>query len=467
MSYDLIVIGGGFAGLTAGNRAAELGLKALVLEASPEEFYACNSRYSTGALHVSFTPPRTDPAELYDIIQDKAEGTARPDLAKAIASRAAMTVEWLKEHGAAFENHPRRTDDMPMLAPLREMRAGLDWEGGGAHRLLQTLEAGLTAQGGELRRGVSVRRILQENGVIAGVEAESEIGAETLSAPAVLIADGGFQANSDLVRQHIGCAATELQRRNAGTARGEGLMMATELGAATVGMGNFYGHVLSRDAMTNEALWPYPQVDVICATSLVVNEAGQRIADEGHGGIYIANAIAKSGTPLGITAIFDAAVWEDAKTTDNVPPNPSLPNAGGTVIEAPTLEALAEKAGIDATGLIATIEAYNAHLANGPSGNPSDTLTPPGTQTTYTAQPVAQPPFYAIPVCAGITVTSGGIAINGKGQVMDTNDAPIPGLYAAGSAIGGLEGGNRAAYIGGLIKSFGVGLIAAETIAGL
>ena len=135
------------------------------------------------------------------------------------------------------------------------------------------------------------------------------------------------------------------------------------------------------------------------------------------------------------------------------------------MIEAPTLEALAEKAGIDARGLAATIEAYNAHLANGKSGNALDTLTPPGTQTTYTAQPVSQPPFYAIPVCAGITVTSGGIAINGKGQVLDTDDNPIPGLYAAGSAIGGLEGGSRAAYIGGLIKSFAVGLIAAETIA--
>ena len=244
MSYDLIVIGGGFAGLTAANRAAEL-----VLEAGAEEFYACNSRYSTGALHVSFTPPRTDPAVLYDVIQEKSDGTARPDLAEAIASRAALMVEWLKDHGAAFENHPRRSDDMPMLAPLREMRAGLDWEGGGAHRLMQTLEDGLTSQGGELRRGIRARRILQENGVITGVEAETDSGTETLSAPAVVIADGGFQANSDLVRQHIGCAATELQRRNAGTARGEGLMMATELGAATIGMGTRPGSALPTRAM--------------------------------------------------------------------------------------------------------------------------------------------------------------------------------------------------------------------------
>ena len=55
--------------------------------------------------------------------------------------------------------------------------------------------------------------------------------------------------------------------------------------------------------------------------------------------------------------------------------------------------------------------------------------------------------------------------MNGKGQVMDTNDQPITGLYAAGSTVGGLEGGPRAAYVGGLIKSFCIGLLAAETIA--
>lgn len=462
MPYDLIVIGAGFAGLTAANRAAELGLTPLVLEASSEALYPCNSRWSTGSLHVAFTPPTTEPKTLYEAIVASSDGTARPDLAEAVAHKAAGALDWLKSQGAAFEDHPRRSDHMPMMAPLREMRAGLDWEGSGANRLLQILEEKLGERGGTLRRGVRARKLIVEDGAVKGVEADTAAGSERLEARAVLVADGGFQADPQLVRAHIGCDIGEIQKRNAGTGRGDGIRMATEVGAATVGTRTFYGHVLSRDALTIDRLWPYPQVDVICASGIVVNGRGQRFADEGLGGIYMANAIAHSGDPLGMTAVFDAAVWEEAKVKDNVPPNPSLPDAGGTVIAAGTLAGLAEAAGIDAAGLEETVAAFNA-FAN--TGDARAALDPPRTVSTYPAMPVVTPPFHAIPLCAGITVTSGGIAVNGKGQVVDGNDAPIPGLYAAGSAVGGLEGGNRAAYVGGLIKSFAIGLIAAESIA--
>ncbi len=175
----------------------------------------------------------------------------------------------------------------------------------------------------------------------------------------------------------------------------------------------------------------------------------------------MANAIAKMDDPLSAVAIFDSQVWEDARTTDNVPPNPSLLHAGGTVIEAGTLDALADAANINKTGLSATITSYNQYVEFG--SIPS--LGPIRTKTTHIAQPILDPPFYAIPLCAGITVTSGGLSVNGKGQVMDTNDCSIAGLYAAGSTVGGLEGGPNASYVGGLIKSFCIGLIAAETIA--
>jgi fumarate reductase flavoprotein subunit len=461
MSFDLIIIGAGFAGLTAANRAAELGLKPVVLEASSEDLYRCNSRFSTGSLHVAFQTPWTEPSKLAKTIIDNTDGIARKDLAEAIGANAARTVDWLKEQGAAFEDHPRRTDHMPMLSPLREMRAGLDWEGGGANALLRKLGQRLTERGGELRRGVRAKRLLLEDGKITGVEIPTDQGPETLSTNTVVIADGGFQANAEYVQQHIGCDISQLQRRNAGTGVGDGMRMATEIGAAAVGLDSFYGHVLSRDAMINEKLWPYPQVDLICATSIVVDENGQRFADEGLGGISIANAIARLDNPISATAIFDSRVWEDAKTTDNVPPNPSLPDAGGTVIKAATLRELADAANINAAGLSVTIALYNEHVAYS-AGEP---LSPVRTQSTYAAQPILDPPFYAIPVCAGITVTSGGLSVNGKGQVMDTRDKPIAGLYAAGSTVGGIEGGLRSAYVGGLIKSFCIGLIAAETIA--
>ena len=70
-----------------------------------------------------------------------------------------------------------------------------------------------------------------------------------------------------------------------------------------------------------------------------------------------------------------------------------------------------------------------------------------------------------MPICAAITNTMGGIVVDGRARVLDVNDRPIAGLYAAGSTVGGLDGGPHAGYVGGLIKAT-FGLRAAETIAG-
>ncbi|MDA0652964.1 MAG: FAD-dependent oxidoreductase, partial [Proteobacteria bacterium] len=329
MSVDVIVIGGGFAGLTAANRCAEHGLKVVVLEAGNDRLYWCNSRISTGALHVAFRNPREPADGLFDAIMETTDGTARRDLARALTSRASATLDWMEAAGANFIEHPRRSTGVNMLAPLREMRAGLDWEQSGPNLFLQTLESSLVKRGGELRRGCRASAIERDDGRITGIIFDGPDGAETIAGRSVVIADGGFQASEELVGRHITPRAGDLQRRNAGTGCGDGLRMATEIGAAALGLETFYGHVLSRDALDNDKLWPYPQVDLICAQSLVVDRAGRRFADEGQGGIYVANAIARLDEPLSATAIFDAAVWHDALTTDNVPPNPSLPENGG------------------------------------------------------------------------------------------------------------------------------------------
>src|SRR6202008_4790030 len=81
------------------------------------------------------------------------------------------------------------------------------------------------------------------------------------------------------------------------TATGDGLRMAQAVGAATVGMDCFYGHLLSRDAMTNERLWPRPYVDALAVAGILVDGAGRRVADEGEGGVYLANAVARLEDP--------------------------------------------------------------------------------------------------------------------------------------------------------------------------
>ena len=139
----------------------------------------------------------------------------------------------------------------------------------------------------------------------------------------MVIADGGFQADPDLVGRHITLAPDKLRQRNTQTGRGDGLKMAVAIGAETIGLDKFVSHVLGRDAMINEALWPYPQLDVVCAKSIVVTPDGRRFADERRGSRHFTNAIAALDDPLSATAVFDHTVWEDAKEADIVPPNPS------------------------------------------------------------------------------------------------------------------------------------------------
>jgi fumarate reductase flavoprotein subunit len=458
MTFDVAIVGGGFAGLTAANHAALGGAKPLVLEAGIDDLYMCNSRVATGALHVAFHGPEEHADVLYDAIIEGTSGTAREDLARRVADTAQATIDWMRDEGCEFLQHPRRSWGMPMMAPGRAMRAGLDWEGSGPNLFLQSLTEKLAARGGELRRGARVMRILTEGGAVSGLELE---GGERIDVPAVVIADGGFQADRDLIGQHITAAPDKVRQRNTETGRGDGLRMATDIGAAAVGLDKFYGHVLSRDALNSENLWPYPQLDVICAKGIVVTTDGRRFANEGLGGIYMTNAIAGLADPLSAVAVFDSSVWEDAKEADIVPPNPSLVENGGTVLEAATLEALAEKAEIDVAGLRATVDEFNGLVRAGSA----PALTPERTTETYPAHMLEKPPYYAIPLCAGITVTSGGLSVDGEARVLDDAGNPIPGLYAAGSVVGGLEGGPRAGYVGGLIKAFGIGRIAGQTIA--
>ena len=461
MKVDLLAVGGGFAGLVAANRAAELGLAAAVIERGSEADYICNSRVSTGVFHCGLWDVQEPPDVLYDRIMEITDGEARPDLARCFADNAARAFAWLESHGASLVTYPGQNDGLPMMSPPREMKAGLDWLGHGPHKLVQSLTARLEAAGGAVLRGTEAVELIIENGACAGVEARGRDGDLGIDATAVVIADGGFQADFDRLARHISKRPDRIRQRNTQTGRGDGARMAERAGAALVGLDRFYGHVLSRDVMTNDGLWPYPQVDVICAQAIVVDGAARRFTDEGIGGIWITNAIAGLDDPLSATAVFDATVWDRAKSTDLVPPNPALAEAGGTIHEAGSIEALAPLAGLDASALAATVAAFNEAVR---AGNLA-ALSPPRRDGGYDPGPIETPPFRAIPLVAGITVTMGGIAIDAAARVLRPDDTPIPGLYAAGSTAGGMEGGPRAGYVGGLIKAFLLGLIAAESAA--
>ena len=149
------------------------------------------------------------------------------------------------------------------------------------------------------------------------------------------------RAIRSLFRRHIGPSPERVLQRHAGTAVGDGLRMAEAAGAALTRLDRFYGHLLSRDAMHDDGLWPYPQIDAVATAGIVVDAGGRRLLDEGLGGISITNDLARLDDPLCATVICDAAIWDTAGRAAQIPPNPQLAEGGGTLHKADTLEALA------------------------------------------------------------------------------------------------------------------------------
>jgi succinate dehydrogenase/fumarate reductase flavoprotein subunit len=457
-SFDLIAIGGGFAGLVAALRGAELGLRTAVLESGEGPGYLCSSRYAAGVFHVSYHDVKLAKEELVTAIDRATGGEAVPVLAEAVAADCGRTVEWLKSQGAEFTRGSQISWHGWVLAPPRAAVAGPDWRGRGPDRLVDRLGERLVEHGGALLLGTRAEKLRLEGGRCVGLTAHRLNLEIDFAAGAVVIADGGFPANPVLFRQYVGPRPDRLVQRNAGTAIGDGLRMAQAVGAALTRLDRFYGHLLSRDAITNPALSPYPQIDAVAAAAIVVDANGRRLVDEGVGGIAIANRLARSADPLCATVVCDAPIWDKAGRTAQVAPNPQLERAGGTLHHADTLDGLAYAAGLSASGLAKSVAAYNAAVMDGSLNS----LRPARSTGNGIPTPIAEPPYFAIPICAGITNTMGGIAIDGDARVLRADGSPIAGLYAAGGATGGLEGGGAAGYVGGLVKACVFGLRAAE-----
>jgi fumarate reductase flavoprotein subunit len=460
---DVAVIGGGIAGMVTATRAAQGGARVLVFERSAEDRYLCNSRITAGIFHCALNSVTTPPVELERCINEATSGTAEPAQSQAVASDALMAVRWLQEQGIRFIRGAQAYHDFT-LAPPTVNPQNRGWEGRGGDVLLRTLEAALTKTGGRVMRGMSATKLRMQGSRCAGIEGENAAGGIfSVEAAATVVADGGFQTSPGLLAEAITPAPEKIFQRNARTGFGDGLRMAREAGAAVTELRGFYGHILSADAFNNEKLWPHLWLDFVAAAGVLVDRSGQRFTDEGYGGVSMANAIAAQPDPLGTFAIADQKIWDERGTFNMQAPNPRLRDDGGTVYMAESLAALAKLAGIDEQALQDSVARYNEALS---SGRP-EALRPPRSTSKFEAYRIDKAPFYALPACAGVTYTMGGILIDDQARVLDRQRQPIVGLYAAGATTGGLEGGpvgSAVGYIGGLIKSSVMGLRAADDI---
>jgi tricarballylate dehydrogenase len=459
--YDVIILGGGNAGLCAAIAALEKGAKVLVLEKAPEYFRGGNTYFTGGIIRCAYngiedikklipdmTPEEEASVEVgsysedefYDDLMRVTEGLSDPDLAQMLVSQSHSTLQWLREHGVRFvlafgRQAFKRGDKFHFWG-------GLLVEAVGAGKGLSDQQFEVCERMGmEIRYDTKGVKLIQDRtGRVTGVTVKGPEGFEDLNAKSVVLACGGFESNAEMRTRYLGQGWELAKVRGIPYNTGDGIKMALDIGAQS------YGHWSGCHAVAWDLNAP-PTGDRTVTElfqkhsypfGLIVNIEGKRFVDEGAD--FRNYTYAKYGReilnqPLGFAAqIFDQKVvhlLRDEYRIQQV-----------TKGEANTLEELAEQLGIDPQGFVETVEAYNVacqeHLEYNPTvldGKCTQGVTPPKSNW---ALPIDSPPYLGFAVTCGITFTFGGLRINPRGQVLDTEDAEIPGLYAAGELVGGL-----------------------------
>ena len=455
LNPDILVVGAGLAGFTAAVRAAEQGVKVLLIDKSTGELGDGNVLMASGSLRAGGKSPKTDAKELYDFVM--AEGVGFPDLVNSWSQTCGRAIDWLQTVGVEIEeNTPGRV----WLKQQSEISYGPVFKKDVGPRAVASLKRKFLSLGGSYLNATEGVKLIVENKRIVGLVGKRNSETIEFRARATILTTGGFAANKELVKQHIGANADRCKLRGSRQDTGDGLRMATDIGAKAVNLKYFYGHLIARKALTDDRFWPYPRLDSFVDEGVLVDGRGNRFVDEGRGDVAVANELSRTDDPTGATLIFDGESWDTSKSSPSstslaIPaPNPWMVDNGAEIFADDTIAGLAKKLGVDVTTLSQTVEAYNRAV----SANDAKSLPVARTGTPK----VLRAPFYGLRVISGITFTMGGILINGKGQVLDGNEKPIASLYAAGDAIGGLMGGFRGGYTGGLMQAIVTGILAGE-----
>lgn len=455
---DVVVVGGGLAGTTAAAVALECGQKVTLLEKSGRDLDGSNSARSGGVVHVAFEGLAT-PSQLRERLADLPHSQARAELSDAFAANLRSATEWLAAQAVGFGPLEPRPESPFAFSPLPTFATAASWREAGPVSGLVQLQDSFARRGGQVYFQAQAIELIasRERRAVVGIRARDEQGRiGDLYARQVILADGGFQANPTLVRQHIGRFADQAALRGAAGGTGDGMRMAEALGAATVNTQFFYGHLLHREALGNERLATHPELDHLATAGVVVDRRGERFVDESGGGIAIANALARGPDPRGAWVICDETTWQTHGGRGHglipIPLPHSLEERGASVHRAESIRELACASSLDPDTLERTVGAYNDAADKG-------TTRSLPVERAGEAEPIRQPPFYAIPTIPGMTFTMGGLLIDRNACVIDVDGRAIDGLYAAGSSAGGLHGGGQS-YVGGLAAALTFGFIA-------
>jgi succinate dehydrogenase/fumarate reductase flavoprotein subunit len=432
--WDLLVIGGGLAGLVAGARAAQAGASVLLTETA--------AAIGGSAIYASFLWTAPDHATMRTVNPGGDE-----TLGRRLVAGFPEAVAWVRDLGVAVG------------PPVTVLRYGVGHQLDFGHLAARCAET-IRAAGGEVRLRCRAAALhVDAAGRVLGATLSGAAGPEVASARSTLLATGGFAGDAGLRERHLHPSAGAFPLRANPSSVGDGLRLGTAAGARFGRSGaGFYGHLVPSHVRADGAHELLEVSFFHSEHAVLVDLDGARFVDETLGDHLSTIALMERREARAL-CVYDQRVhdeWMMRPYVEGIQPLDRFRLAYrrgarcAVADELADLEHLPESWGYPGARVRAAVEAFNRDLAAGD-------VTP---ARTHDAAPLLTPPYYVAEVVPAITFPFGGLLIDERARVLAEDGTPVPGLLAAGGDAGGLW---YRAYAGGAAAALVFGLAAAAT----
>lgn len=436
LSADVIVVGGGGAGMAAATRLAQLGKSVILVEKSG--FLGGAISVSGGNQVVMGSQLQIDNGVADDSVESmvadfEANGANKnnKEILTLFAENVGATTDWLVANcGITFE------EGLHQLGEYSHNRE-LAYTGGGAG-FAEAMRKAVEEAGVQVLLNTKAESLIADNGTVTGVKAASSDADYTLTAGDVVLATGGYGANKDMLTDEMKSALYY----GPASSTGEGIQMAQAVGAQTANME--YGKRYPNGIEVSEGMAKSTIAGNIVGwtmSAILVNKDGNRVVNEkASNRTILEEELKQEGGELYL--LLDAETFEawKAKLAPAGISDADIEKyleANGTTTpvfaHGETLEEAAVAAGINADNLKATVEKYNGFVAKGSDDDF-------GRAATYLTKAIGEGPYYIVEQKPRFATTMGGLVINTSMQVLNEAGEPISGLYAAGENCGQVMG---------------------------